>query len=87
MTAARYVVSIAGQLLYFDAEKNPVEPFPDKAGDRGAAGASEAKPAVKLVPPDQHPAADPAWDEALKQFSDRDRASAEISDVIGNSPQ
>lgn len=87
MTAARYVVSIAGQLLYFDADKNPVEPFPDKAGDGGASGVSQAKPALKLVPPEQRPATDPAWDQALKQFSDDDRASAEISDVISNSQQ
>ncbi|MDB5877520.1 MAG: hypothetical protein JWQ41_934 [Variovorax sp.] len=72
----KYVVSIAGELLYFDADRQPAEPFPAKA-DSG-----ESKPDLKLIPPAQHPAADDAWDEALNTYSSDQRNAAEISEVL-----
>ena len=72
----KYVVSIAGELLYFDAERQPTQPFP------ATAESSESKPELKLIPPAQHPAAADEWDEALNTYSTDQRTSAEISEVI-----
>ena len=79
----RYVVSIAGELLYFDAGRNPAPPFPDRVED------TDAKPALTLIPVDQEPAARPEWDDALTRFSREQRALAEISDAptaVGAAP-
>ncbi|MGI4777125.1 MAG: hypothetical protein ACRYGA_03250 [Janthinobacterium lividum] len=72
----KYVVSIAGELLYFDAEREPAPPFPAQPGD------GEPKPGLKLLPPDDHPAAEAEWDEALNLYSTDQRNQAEISEVI-----
>jgi hypothetical protein len=73
----QYVVSISGELLYFDAQHRPAPEFPHDAGDAGH------KPALKLIPVEEKPAARPEWDEALARFSAEQRSSAEISEVIG----
>ena len=71
---ARYVISIAGELLYFDEQRQPTAPFPHEA----AAG---NKPALKLVAPAERPASRSEWDQALERFSEEQRAAAEISDA------
>ncbi|MEJ7686786.1 MAG: hypothetical protein WKG52_07250 [Variovorax sp.] len=71
----KYVVSIAGKLLYFDGDRNPAPQFPHQAASK------DEKPAVKLVPTEKHPAASSQWDEALKEFTSQQRAAAEISEV------
>lgn len=73
--STRYVVSIAGGLLYFDADRKPVAAFAHEAPEG-------EKPALKLVPPKEQPASGADWDEALSAYSTEQRASAEISDVI-----
>jgi len=72
----KYVVSIAGELLYFDAERQPAPPFPEEAANEAE------KPALKLLPPEQRPAAGPEWDGALQAYPAAQRESAEISEVI-----
>ena len=72
----KYVVSIADDLLYFDADRQPAPPFPDQAENE------DRKPALKLVPPEQRPAAGPEWDSALHAYPAAQRESAEISEVI-----
>jgi hypothetical protein len=75
----KYVVSIAGELLYFDEQRAPAPNFPESAP-------SEAeKPALKLLPPAEKTAAKPEWNEALKEFSAEQRDVAEISEVQANS--
>jgi len=78
MTTVQYVVSISGELLYFDAERQPAPEFPHDAGD------ADRKPALKLIPVEEKPAAKPEWDEALSRFTSEQRLSAEISEVIGD---
>ena len=73
----KFVVSIAGDLLYFDAQRRPTQPL---APPSGASGGEKA--ALKLKPTEQHPAASAAWDEALAAFSAEQRASAEISEAL-----
>ena len=73
----QYVVSISGELLYFDAEHQPAPEFPHDAGD------ADHKPALKLIPVEEKPAAKPEWDAALARFSAEQRSAAEISEVIG----
>jgi len=70
----KYVVSIAGELLYFDQARQPAEPFPPQGG--------ADKPDLKLLPPEQHPAADTGWDAALERYSAEQRQAAEISEVL-----
>ena len=72
----KYVVSIAGELLYFDAQRQPAPPFPEHADSE------DSKPELKLIPPAQHPAAADEWDEALNTYSTDQRNSAEISEVL-----
>lgn len=72
----RYVVSIADTLLYFDADRQPSAPLPDGQGEVAA------KPALRLIPPSEHPAADPAWDAVLADYTDDQRRSAEVSEVL-----
>jgi len=72
----QYVVSISGELLYFDAERQPAPEFPHDADD------PDSKPALKLIPVEKKPAAQPEWDDALSGYSDEQRMSAEISEVI-----
>lgn len=72
----KYVVSIQGELLYFDANRQPAQPFPKQAEDESS------KPEIKLIPPAEHPAAEADWDEALSSYSAEQRESAEISVVI-----
>jgi hypothetical protein len=72
---AKYVVSIAGTLLYFDENRQPAPEFP-----HDAASESE-KPAVKLIPTEEKPAAQADWNEALADFSSEQRNAAEISVV------
>lgn len=74
----QYVVSISGELLYFDAERQPAPEFPHEAS------APDQKPALKLIPVEEKPAAQPEWDEALSRFDKDQRLSAEISEVIAN---
>lgn len=74
----QYVVSISGELLYFDAERQPAPEFPHEAAD------ADQKPALKLIPVEEKPAARPEWDDALSQFSKEQRLSAEISEVIAD---
>ncbi len=74
----QYVVSISGELLYFDAERQPAPEFPHDAGD------ADHKPALKLIPVEEKPAARPEWNEALARFTPEQRAAAEISEVIGD---
>lgn len=74
----QYVVSISGELLYFDAERQPAPEFPHDAGD------ADHKPALKLIPVEEKPAARPEWNEALARFTPEQRATAEISEVIGD---
>ena len=71
----KFVVSIAGELLYFDAERLPAEPLPSHADARNG------KPDLKLIPPSQHPAAGSQWDEALGSYTPEQRGSAEISEL------
>ena len=71
----KYVVSIAGQLLYFDAERQPTEQIEPKDGQ------AADKPEITLIPPAQRPAAQPEWDDALAQFSSEQREAAEISET------
>lgn len=78
MTTVQYVVSISGELLYFDAERQPAPEFPHDAGD------ADRKPALKLIPVEEKPAAKTEWDEALSRFTSEQRSSAEISEVIGD---
>jgi len=78
MTTVQYVVSISGELLYFNAERQPAPEFPHDAGD------ADRKPALKLIPVEEKPAAKPEWDEALSRFTSEQRSSAEISEVIGD---
>jgi hypothetical protein len=73
----KYVVSIADTLLYFDADRKPEAPFAPEAESVAK------KPAVKLIPTEEHPAADPQWDQALSDYTDEQRTAAEISEVIG----
>ena len=73
--SVKYVVSIAGALLYFDAARKPTQPLASQAG--GAA----AKPGLQLIPPAQRPAASPQWDAALGAYSTDQRNAAEISEV------
>ncbi|WPB57354.1 hypothetical protein [Xylophilus sp. GOD-11R] len=70
----KYVVSIAGQLRYFDNERQPTEPLP-----RGVGGGAKAD--LTLLPPDQKPAAASEWDAALAEFSAEQREAAEISEA------
>lgn len=72
----QYVVSISGQLLYFDAARQSAPAFPHDAEN------PDAKPALKLIPPEEKPAAQPEWDEALSEFTAEQRQSAEISEVL-----
>ncbi|HUD31825.1 MAG TPA: hypothetical protein VMR43_02265 [Variovorax sp.] len=72
------MVSISGELLYFDAERQPAPEFPHDAED------ADRKPALKLIPVEQKPAAKPEWDEALSRFTQDQRLSAEISEVIAD---
>ena len=72
----KYVVSIASELLYFDDRRLPAPEFP-----RPARNESE-KPALKLLPAADKPAAQPEWDDALKAFSVEQRDAAEISEVL-----
>lgn len=74
----QYVVSISGELLYFDAERQPAPEFPHEAS------AADQKPALKLIPVEEKPAARPEWDDALSRFDKDQRLSAEISEVIAN---
>lgn len=74
----QYVVSISGELLYFDAEHQPAPEFPHDADD------TDRKPALKLIPVEQKPAARPEWNDALSRFTPEQRSSAEISEVIGD---
>jgi hypothetical protein len=74
----QYVVSISGELLYFDAERQPAPEFPHEADD------ADRKPALKLIPTEEKPAARAEWDEALSRFSKDQRLSAEISEVIAH---
>lgn len=74
----QYVVSISGDLLYFDAERQPAPEFPHDAHD------AARKPALKLIPVEEKPAARPEWDRALSSFTDEQRQSAEISEVIAD---
>jgi len=74
----QYVVSISGELLYFDAEHRPAPEFPHDADD------TDRKPALKLIPVEQKPAARPEWNDALSRFTPEQRSSAEISEVIGD---
>ena len=71
----KYVVSIAGTLLYFDAQYQPAAPFPEKAED------AESKPTLVLIPPAERPALRPEWNTALASYSADQRGSAEISEV------
>jgi hypothetical protein len=72
---AKYVVSIAGTLLYFDENRQPAPEFPHTAASEGD------KPAVKLIPTEEKPAARSEWDDALADFSSEQREEAEISEV------
>jgi len=73
----KFVVSIAGELLYFDAERQPTQPLEPRSGASG-----NDKPALKLKPADQHPAESAAWDQALASFSADQRKAAEISEAL-----
>lgn len=72
----KYVVSIAGELLYFDAGRETAPPFPAQPGE------GEHKPELRLLPPESRPAAEGEWDEALNLYSTDQRNQAEISEVI-----
>lgn len=72
----KYVVSFAGALLYFNAERQPAEPLPSHPN------APESKPDVKLIPPSQHRAAGSEWDEALGSYTPEQRGAAEISELV-----
>ena len=74
----QYVVSISGELLYFDAQRQPAPEFPHDAGD------ADRKPALKLIPVEEKPAAKPEWDDALARYTKDQRLEAEISEVIGD---
>lgn len=75
----KYVVSIAGELLYFDDRHTPVPELP-------RSGFSDArKPALKLLPVDEKPAARSEWDHALQTYSAEQRDQAEISEVQAGS--
>jgi hypothetical protein len=78
MTTVQYVVSISGELLYFDAQRQPAPEFPHDAENENT------KPALKLIPVEQKPAARPEWDDALSKYTKDQRLSAEISEVIAN---
>lgn len=69
----RYVVSISGELLYFDAQHRPAPELPHDA---------DHKPALKLMPVEDKPAARTEWDDALSRFTAEQRSAAEISEVI-----
>lgn len=71
----KYVVSIAGELLYFDAERLPAEPL------RSHANARDGKPDLTLIPPSQHPATSSQWDAALGSYTPEQRGAAEISEL------
>ncbi len=72
----KYVVSIADTLLYFDAQYQPAEPFPEQAT------AAQSKPALTLIPPSEKPAARAEWNDALSSYSAEQRGAAEISEVV-----
>lgn len=72
----KYVVSIGGELLYFDESRQSAQPL---SSDNGAAG---EKPELQLLPPGQQPAAGSEWDKALAGYSADQRESAEISEVL-----
>ena len=72
----KYVVSIAGELLYFDDRRVPALELPRPARNEAE------KPAFKLKPAADKPAAQPEWDDALKAFSVEQRDAAEISEVL-----
>ena len=69
----KYVVSIEGELLYFDEEHNPVAPL--------SADSESEKPDLKLLPTETRPAAGAEWNEALTNYTDEQRNAAEISEV------
>ena len=73
----KFVVSIAGELLYFDAQRQPTQPLEAPSDTSG-----DGKAALKLRPAQQHPAASSVWDQALASFSADQRQSAEISEAL-----
>jgi len=72
----KYVVSIAGELLYFDDKRQPATPI------RPEPGVVVRKPDLKLLPNSQRIAASQEWDGALGSYSAEQRQAAEISEVV-----
>lgn len=72
----KYVVSIGGELLYFDESRQPAQPLSSDVGTVAK------KPELQLLPPGQHPASASEWDQALAGYSADQRESAEISQVL-----
>ena len=71
----KYVVSIAGALLYFDVQRRPAEPLPHQAEG------PDGKPDGTLIPPSQQPAAGSDWDDALGSYTREQRESAQITEL------
>lgn len=73
--SVKYVVSIAGELLYFDEERKPAAPLAAGGENQGD------KPELKLIAPGIAPAAAAQWNEALSGYTPEQRHAAEISEV------
>ncbi|RYZ12518.1 MAG: hypothetical protein EOO24_03065 [Comamonadaceae bacterium] len=71
----KYVVSIEGQLLNFDEQRQPAPQLPSGTN-------TAQKPELQLIPQRELPASAPEWDEALARFSGEQRAAAQISVVV-----